>query len=116
MRGVCPTEKKRLGELLVELNLISEEQCKEALLIQRKTSKRLGQIVVDEKMISEDDLAGAHPEVVARLQSLADRMRADLGDSTTQHQGAGLREPGRLEPGDPRFNWKPGEPLQLQAR
>jgi type IV pilus assembly protein PilB len=56
VRVVSPVEKKRLGELLVELELISEEQCQEALLIQRKTSKRLGQIVVDEKMVSEDDL------------------------------------------------------------
>ena len=56
MRVVAPTEKKRLGELLVELKYISEEQCKEALLIQRKTSKRLGEIVVEAKMISEDNL------------------------------------------------------------
>jgi type IV pilus assembly protein PilB len=56
MRIAPPTKKKKLGELLVELDLISEEQCKEALLIQRKTAKRLGQIVVEEKMISEDDL------------------------------------------------------------
>ncbi len=56
MRVAPTTEKKRLGETLVELGLISDEQCQAALLIQRKTSKRLGQIVVEEKMITEDDL------------------------------------------------------------
>jgi len=56
VRVVSPTDKKKLGELLVELKLITEEQCQEALLIQKNTSKRLGQIVVDKKMISEDDL------------------------------------------------------------
>ncbi len=56
MRVARPTKKKKLGELLVELDLLSDEQLQAALMIQRKTAKRLGQIVVEEKMISEDDL------------------------------------------------------------
>ena len=56
MRTAPLNTKKKLGELLVELGLITEEQCQEALLIQRKTAKRLGQILVEEKMVSEDDL------------------------------------------------------------
>ncbi len=56
MRVAPMNTKKKLGELLVELELITEEQCQEALLIQRKTAKRLGQILVEEKMVSEDDL------------------------------------------------------------
>jgi hypothetical protein len=62
------------------------------------------------------DVADQHPDVVARMQELADRMRAELGDSRTKTNGAGLRPAGQLEPGDPRFNWKPGEPLQVEAR
>jgi len=58
MRAAPLNKRKKLGELLVELKLISEEQCQEALLIQKKTAKRLGQIVVEEKMVSEDDLMG----------------------------------------------------------
>jgi len=58
MRASPIAKRKKLGELLVELKLISEEQCQEALLIQKKTAKRLGQIVVEEKMVSEDDLMG----------------------------------------------------------
>lgn len=56
MKVARPTEKKKLGELLVEVGLISDEQCQAALMIQKKTAKRLGQIFVDEKMVSEDDL------------------------------------------------------------
>jgi arylsulfatase A len=42
------------------------------------------------------NLAGQHPDVVARIKQLADEMRADLGDSRTQQQGSGVRPPGRI--------------------
>jgi len=59
------------------------------------------------------DVAAAHPDVVAQIRRLADQMRAELGDSATKQQGAGGREPGRLEPGDLRYDWEPGKPLDL---
>ncbi len=31
-------------------------------------------------------------------------------------KGSGVREPGRLEAGDLRFDWKPGQPLQVEAQ
>jgi arylsulfatase A-like enzyme len=40
------------------------------------------------------DLAKEHPDVVDRLKDLAQRMRADLGDSATKEQGTGRRAPG----------------------
>ncbi len=52
-----------------------------------------------------------HPQVVAKIEALADRMRADLGDSFTGQEGAGVREPGRLQPGDLRFDWDPKKPI-----
>lgn len=42
------------------------------------------------------DVAGQHPDVVARLQALAEKARNDLGDSLTQRTGRGVREPGRV--------------------
>ena len=57
-----------------------------------------------------------HPEVVAQIKILADRMRADLGDSATKQKGAGVREPGRLQSGDLRFDWMPGKPLNIEPR
>ncbi|XZE18615.1 sulfatase family protein [Pirellulaceae bacterium SH449] len=40
------------------------------------------------------NIAAQHADVVQRLSKLADLMRADLGDSLTETQGSGLREPG----------------------
>lgn len=40
------------------------------------------------------DVAAQHPEVVADLVGIADRMRADLGDRLTRIRGDGRREPG----------------------
>jgi arylsulfatase A len=44
------------------------------------------------------DVAAAHPDVVRRLEALAEKARADLGDSLTGRTGSGVREPGRVAP------------------
>ena len=62
------------------------------------------------------NLAAGHPDVVRRIEELAERMRRELGDSATGRKGTGTREPGRLEPGDRRFSWLPGRPLEVRAR
>jgi hypothetical protein len=49
------------------------------------------------------DVKADHPEVVAAIEKLADRMRADLGDSARKITGSGRRPPGRLAPDDKRF-------------
>jgi len=59
--------------------------------------------------------AAEHPDLVARLTKLADTMHAELGDSAKKQKGAGVREPGRLQPGDLRYDWKPGQPLETTA-
>ena len=46
------------------------------------------------------DVAKEHPEVVERLQALADGMRRELGDSATKQKGAGRRQPGRVAGAD----------------
>ena len=43
-----------------------------------------------------NDVAAQHPDVVARLQALAEKCRDDLGDSATGREGKNLRAPGRL--------------------
>ncbi|MCZ7635532.1 MAG: sulfatase [Verrucomicrobia bacterium] len=40
------------------------------------------------------DVAARHPEVVRRLEAIGERARADLGDSATQREGAGVRPVG----------------------
>jgi hypothetical protein len=42
------------------------------------------------------DVRAEHPEVVARLEELADDARADLGDRLRKRKGAGQRPPGRI--------------------
>jgi arylsulfatase A len=60
------------------------------------------------------NVAAEHPDVVARIKRLADRMRAELGDSATGWKGAAVRKPDQLAPGDARFEWKPGKPMVLR--
>ncbi|MCC9604566.1 sulfatase [Blastopirellula sp. JC732] len=43
------------------------------------------------------DVKDSHPDVVARLQKLADEARADLGDGLTKTKGSGLRPVGRVK-------------------
>jgi hypothetical protein len=50
-----------------------------------------------EKDIGEQhDVSAHHPDVVERLMALADKMRADLGDSATGTEGKNVRPPGRV--------------------
>ena len=42
------------------------------------------------------NVADKHPEVVKRLQALAEQAREDLGDSNTGREGKNVRQPGRL--------------------
>jgi len=42
------------------------------------------------------DVAARHPEIVQRLQEVAEKGRADLGDSLTKREGSGRRVPGSL--------------------
>ena len=65
--------------------------------IQKKTELALYDL---EKDIGEKtDVSSQYPDVVKRLQTLADEAREDLGDSATKQKGANVREPGRLGAG-----------------
>jgi hypothetical protein len=60
-----------------------------------KTSLALYNLETD--VSEKQDLSAEHPEVVARLQALAEKARAELGDSLQKRKGSGVREPGRIE-------------------
>jgi len=51
--------KLRLGDILKEMNLVTEEQIQAALARQKETHKRLGQLLMDDGVLSELDLARA---------------------------------------------------------
>jgi arylsulfatase len=43
------------------------------------------------------DVSAAHPEIVARLEALAETARADLGDDLTGRVPTGTRPVGRID-------------------
>lgn len=56
-----------------------------------------------------------HSDVAAQIQKLADAMRQELGDAAKGITPTAARPAGKLEEGDPRFHWKPGQPLDTEA-
>ena len=60
--------------------------------------KKIGQELFDlEAEVGETtDVAAQHPDVVKRLEELADRARDDLGDTRTRRKGKGVRPAGQL--------------------
>jgi type IV pilus assembly protein PilB len=66
------TNKRRLGDVLVETGLLTERHIQHALDEQRKIGKRLGEILIERQMISEKQIA----------QSLADQLGLAYVDPT----------------------------------
>ncbi|CDG82747.1 GspE/PulE family protein [Janthinobacterium agaricidamnosum] len=52
-------EKVRLGEILVQQNLLSEEQLGLALTEQRRTGRKLGRVFVENRYVTEEQISGA---------------------------------------------------------
>jgi arylsulfatase A-like enzyme len=46
----------------------------------------------------QTNVADQHPDVVNRLEALAEKMREDLGDGLTKRVGKGVRKPGTVSP------------------
>src|SRR3989339_801093 len=87
-------EKIRLGDLLVQQKLISQEQLSAALEKQRLSGRKLGRVLIENSYVTEDEISGAiarqlnipfldlrqihvRPEIVRLLpEQLARRFRA----------------------------------------
>lgn len=52
-------KNKRLGDILIEANLITEDDIQYALNIQRDTKQKLGEILTQERMVEEEQLIHA---------------------------------------------------------
>ncbi len=52
------------------------------------------------------DVSHKHPDVVRRLETAANQIRAELGDRLTQQSGTGIRPAAGLEPADERLHWE----------
>jgi len=51
--------RRKLGELLIESGLLTNEKLREALQAQKTSGKRLGEVLIDMKIISEEEMAFA---------------------------------------------------------
>jgi MSHA biogenesis protein MshE len=65
-----PPERIRLGDLLIQQNLLSNEQLQLALAEQKRSGRRLGRIFVDSGYVTESGIA----------QALAHQLKADFID------------------------------------
>ncbi len=79
-------QRRRLGDILVERELMSKQQVGEAMRLQDTLGKRFGQIVVDRGLVSEEDLLKTLAE---QLELEYVRLRPGLYDPEI----AGLLEP-----------------------
>ncbi|MEL4178956.1 GspE/PulE family protein [Roseateles sp. PN1] len=55
--AAAPPKKVRLGDVLVQQQLISEQQLSQALELQRASGKKLGRLLIDAGLITEEALA-----------------------------------------------------------
>jgi arylsulfatase A-like enzyme len=66
----------------------------------RDTREKIGDVLfnVEKDPGETTDVSGQFPEVVARLDAIAEQARKELGDSATKRKGSGTRGPGRVVP------------------
>jgi type IV pilus assembly protein PilB len=57
MSSSSRTHRRRIGEILVNEGLVSQEQLEEALRIQKKTGELLGSVLMDMGLVAESDIA-----------------------------------------------------------
>ena len=62
--------KKKIGELLLEENLITEEQLTEALEAQKMTGQKIGQVLVNKGFVKEEDLYKILSEKICKFRRL----------------------------------------------
>ena len=104
-------EKVRLGEILLQQGLLTEDQLKSALDDQKRTGRRLGRVFVESGFVTEEQIGEAlarqfkipfvnlkqfnvTPEVLAKLpESQARRFRAMVLQDEGQHYVVGMADP-----------------------
>ena len=104
-------EKIRLGEILLQQKLLTEEQLKAALEEQKRSGRKLGRIFIDGGFVTEEQIGVAlarqlqvpfinlkhfniRPEVATRLpETLARRFRAIVLEDTGAFYRVGMSDP-----------------------
>ena len=65
-----PEQSRKLGEILLEMGVVTPEELQEALVLQKTKNKRLGDLLVEEGYIQPDDL----------IRAMADQFDLDIID------------------------------------
>src|SRR3954467_1623941 len=104
-------EKIRLGEILVQQQLLPKDKLQSALELQKSSGRKLGRILIDAGYVSEEQIGGAlarqlqipyidlkhfniRPEVSTRLpETLARRFRAIVLEETASFYRVGMADP-----------------------
>jgi MSHA biogenesis protein MshE len=104
-------EKIRLGEILLQQGLLTQEQLQAALAEQKRSGRKLGRIFIDSGYLAEDQIGGAlarqlqipfinlkhfniKPDVAMRLpEALARRFRALILEDTGTAYRIGMADP-----------------------
>ena len=53
-----PTKKMRLGDILIQSGIITQEQLDHALILQKEKNKKLGELLIDENILTEEQILG----------------------------------------------------------
>jgi len=95
--------KKRLGEMLIESNMLTQEQLQQALAEQKKAGLKLGQYLVRRGIVSENQIVTVLSQQVKIDKYHPDKYPVDVGlahlisvDFAQKNQLAPLRKKGRL--------------------
>ena len=111
MAATMPRKRVRIGDLLVEQKIISQNQLQEALAAQKKSGRKLGRVLVENGYVDEDRLLvllseqldipyvdlsrfELDPEIITRLpETLARRYRALVLKATPKGLLVGMGDP-----------------------
>src|SRR5687767_3798929 len=93
--------QKKLGEMLVDAQVLTLEQLQEALEAQRETGKRLGEVVVDLQLSTEDEVQDvlASQLGIEKVNLYEERVDPEVSrlisaDMITRHQAMPIRQEG----------------------
>ena len=71
-------EKIRLGEVLMQQKLLSEEQLTQALADQKRTGRKLGRVFVENGFVTEEQIANALAKNATRYAQVRDQETAPV--------------------------------------
>lgn len=91
-----PLKNKRLGDMLIDMNLLTPEQLNQALALQKEKHERLGTVLVNEGFISEHELIEALKQQLGI--DFIDLTRVDISPEMSQYVPKALAKSAEIVP------------------